>query len=211
MSMLQQLLLYATDAFIEYDAAQAGFDSPEFLRQLALAQRQSYPEAESGREALLTGQVLLEPLTILYAQDFDEEYADSLNQFSFPGFPGAGRAVFYLNLPMAIPVSAQEKEGAWAFLKLLITEDRYAARGRGGWLPLQADFEEKTAAMQDPDAEKLLRTLQESATSVFYYDAAISQILADELPYFLSGDQTADQISTRIQRRAQLYLEETYR
>ena len=147
----------------------------------------------------------------MYAQDFDEEYADSLNQFSFPGFPGAGRAVFYLNLPMAIPVSAQEKEGAWAFLKLLITEDRYAARGRGGWLPLQADFEEKTAAMQDPDAEKLLRTLQESATSVFYYDAAISQILADELPYFLSGDQTADQISTRIQRRAQLYLEETYR
>ena len=65
--------------------------------------------------------------------------------------------------------------------------------------------------MQDPDAEKLLRTLRESATSVFYYDAAISQILADELPYFLSGDQTADQISTRIQRRAQLYLEETYR
>ena len=65
--------------------------------------------------------------------------------------------------------------------------------------------------MQDPDAEKLLRTLQELATSVFYYDTAISQILADELPYFLSGDQNADQISTRIQRRAQLYLEETYR
>ena len=210
-SMLQQLLLHAPEAFVDYEAAEAHFDSPDFLRQLALAQRQSYPEAESGREALLTGQVLLEPLTIAHAQDFDEEYADSLNQFSFPGFPGAGRAVFYLNLPMAIPVSAQEKEGAWAFLKLLITEDRYAARGCGGWLPLQADFEEKTAAMQDPDAEKLLRTLQESATSVFYYDAAISQILADELPYFLSGDQTADQISTRIQRRAQLYLEETYR
>lgn len=67
MSMLQLLLLYATDAFIEYDAAQAGFDSPEFLRLLALAQRQSYPEAESGREALLTGQVLLEPLTIARA------------------------------------------------------------------------------------------------------------------------------------------------
>lgn len=46
---------------------------------------------------------------------------------------------------------------------------------------------------------------------MFYYDAAISQILADELPYFLSGDQTASQIAARIQRRAQLYLEETYR
>ena len=153
-SMLQQLLLHAPEAFVDYEAAEAHFDSPDFLRLLALAQRQTVPEAESVREALLTGQVLLEPLTIMHAQDFDEEYADSLNQFSFPGFPGAGRAVFYPNLPMAIPVSAQEKEGAWAFLKLLITEDRYAARGRGGWLPLQADFEEKTAAMQDPDAEK---------------------------------------------------------
>ena len=39
MSMLQLLLLYATDAFIEYDAAQAGFDSPEFLKQSRAARR----------------------------------------------------------------------------------------------------------------------------------------------------------------------------
>lgn len=93
-SMLQQLLLHAPEAFVDYEAAEAHFDSPDFLRLLALAQRQTVPEAESVREALLTGQVLLEPLTIMHAQDFDEEYADSLNQFSFPGFPGAGRAVF---------------------------------------------------------------------------------------------------------------------
>ena len=66
-SMLQQLLLHAPEAFVDYEAAEAHFDSPDFLRQLALAQRHSYPEAESGREALLTGQVLLEPLTIARA------------------------------------------------------------------------------------------------------------------------------------------------
>ena len=41
-----------------------------------------------------------------------------------------------LRYAKAIPVNAQEKEGAWAFLKLLITEPLYAARSRGGWLPV---------------------------------------------------------------------------
>lgn len=55
MSMLQLLLLYAPDAFIDYHAEQAGFDSPEFLRLLELAKRQTQPEAESPHEAAAAG------------------------------------------------------------------------------------------------------------------------------------------------------------
>ena len=55
MSMLQLLLLYAPDAFLDYDAAQAGFDSPDFLRLLELAKRQTQPEAESPHEAAAAG------------------------------------------------------------------------------------------------------------------------------------------------------------
>ena len=55
MSMLQLLLLYAPDAFIDYDAAQVGFDSPEFLRLLELAKRQTQLEAESPHEAAAAG------------------------------------------------------------------------------------------------------------------------------------------------------------
>ena len=209
-SMLQLLLLYAPDAFVDYDAAKASFDSPDFLRLLELAKRQTQPEAESPREALLTGQTLLEQLMIGRAQYFEEEYEDGLNRLAFPGFPGAGRASFYLTLPMAIPVNAQEKEGAWAFLKLLITEPLYAARSRGGWLPVQSDFEKKTDAMTDPAAQRFLRELQAEAVSALEYDAAIYGILSDELPYYFADEQTAEQIADRIQRRVQLYLEETY-
>ena len=209
-SMLQLLLLYAPDAFVDYDAAKARFDSPDFLRLLELAKRQKQPEAESPREALLTGQTLLEQLMISRVQYFEEEYADGLNQLAFPGFPGAGRASFYLTLPMAIPVNAQEKEGAWAFLKLLITEPLYAARSRGGWLPVQSDFEKKTDAMTDPAAQGFLRELQAEAVSALEYDAAIYGILSDELPYYFADEQTAEQIAERIQRRVQLYLEEVY-
>ena len=174
-SMIQMLLLYAPDAFIDYDAAQASFDSPEFLCLLELAKRQTQPEAESPREALLTGQTLLEQLMIGRAQYFEEEYEDGLNRLAIPGFPGAGRA-----------------------------------SSRGGWLPVQSDFEKKTDTMTDTTAQNLLRELQAEAVSAFDYDAAVDGILADELPYYFADEQTAKQITDRIQRRVQLYLEETY-
>lgn len=209
--MLELLLLHASGTFVDYEAAEARFDSPDFLRLLALAEAQKRPEAEPGRDVLQSGQTLLEELMIVRAEEFEEQYTSELQGCVFSGFPGAGQASFYLTLPMAIPVNAQEKTGAWAFLKLLITEDLYAARSRGGWLPLQADFEEKTAAMTDSAAQALLRELQQAAQTVFYYDEAVQTILREELPYFFAGDQTAAQIADRIQGRVQLYLQETYR
>lgn len=209
--MLELLLLHAPGTFVDYEAAEARFDSPDFLHLLALAEAQKGPEAEPGRDVLQSGQTLLEELMIVRAEEFEEQYTSELQGCVFSGFPGAGQASFYLTLPMAIPVNAQEKAGAWAFLKLLITEDLYAARSRGGWLPLQADFEEKTAAMTDSAAQALLRGLQQTAQTLFYYDEAVQTILREELPYFLAGDQTASQIADRIQGRVQLYLQETYR
>ena len=132
-SMIQMLLLYAPDAFIDYDAAQASFDSPEFLCLLELAKRQTQPEAESPHEAAAAGC----------------RYSQILRK--------------------------------------------------------------KTAAMTDTDAQRLLRELQAEAVSVFEYDAAVSGILADELPYYFAEEQSAGQIADRIQRRVQLYLEETRR
>lgn len=208
--MLELLLLHAPGTFVDYEAAEARFDSPDFLRLLALAEAQKGPEAEPGRDVLQSGQTLLEELMIVRAEEFEEQYTSELQGCVFSGFPGAGQASFYLTLPMAIPVNAREKTGAWAFLKLLITEDLYAARSRGGWLPLQADFEEKTAAMTDSAAQALLRGLQQTAQTLFYYDEAVQTILREELPYFLAGDQTASQIADRIQGRVQLYLQETY-
>ena len=209
--MLELLLLHAPGTFVDYEAAEARFDSPDFLRLLALAEAQKGPEAEPGRDVLQSDQTLLEELMIVRAEEFEEQYTSELQGCVFSGFPGAGQASFYLTLPMAIPVNAREKAGAWAFLKLLITEDLYAARSRGGWLPLQADFEEKTAAMTDSAAQALLRGLQQAAQTVFYYDEAVQTILREELPYFFAGDQTAAQIADRIQGRVQLYLQETYR
>lgn len=67
-----------------------GFDSPEFLRLLELAKRQTQPEAESPREALLTGQTLLEQLMFGRAQEFEAEYAGWPERAFVPRLSGCG-------------------------------------------------------------------------------------------------------------------------
>ena len=210
LELILSLVMQAPGAFVDYEAARAQFDSEEFLRLLTLAAAQKAHAAESPREALLQGEILLEPYMAARTQSFADDLADGLGACAFVGYPGAGRAGFYLTLPMAIPVNAREQDGAWEFLKLLATEPYYAARDRGGWLPVQKDFDEQTAAMEDDSARELLRALQSEAASVFYYDAAICTILRDELPYFFAGEQSAQSIAARIQSRAQLYLTEAY-
>ena len=210
LELILSLAMQAPDAFVDYEAARAQFDSEEFLRLLALAAAQTAHAAESPRDALLQGEILLEPYMAARTQSFEDDLSDGLGECAFVGYPGAGRAGFYLTLPMAIPVNAREKDGAWEFLKLLVTEPYYAAHDRGGWLPVQKDFDEQTAAMTDDSARELLRALQSEAASVFYYDAAICTILRDELPYFFAGEQSAQSIAARIQGRAQLYLTEAY-
>lgn len=210
LELILSLVMQAPGAFVDYEAAQAQFDSEEFLRLLALAAAQTAYAAESPRDALLHGEILLEPYMAARTQSFADDLADGLGACAFVGYPGAGRAGFYLTLPMAIPVNAREKNGAWEFLKLLATEPYYAAHDRGGWLPVQKDFDEQTAAMTDDSARKLLRALQSEAASVFYYDEAVCAILRDELPYFFAGEQSAQSIAARIQSRAQLYLTEAY-
>lgn len=50
--------------------------------------------------------------------------------------------------------------------------------------------------MTDTDAQQLLRELQAEAVSMFEYDAAVSGILADELPYYSRRSSPPDRSQT---------------
>ena len=130
----------------------------------------------------------------------------------YPGYPDAAGGSFYLNLPMAIPAAAQEKDGAWAFMKLLFSSDYYATRG--GWLPLQSGFEASIKdALADGASEESLQKLaqiQENICSAAYYEEAITDILADETSYLFAGARTVEETAERIDQRVQLYLTEQW-
>ena len=113
---------------------------------------------------------------------------------------------------MAIPAAAAEKDGAWAFLKLLFSSSYYATRG--GWIPLQdgfiASIQEARRNGASEESIRKLAELQKSVRNLAYYDEEISNILADETGYLFAGARTAEETAAQIDKRVQLYLTEQW-
>ena len=216
-SLAVTLPLYMLPTFVDYENAEAHFDSAEaasfftFLSKVQPHAQIPYT-AENELEALERGEILFAQLMLLSPEQFAETDALFDGKLIYPGYPDAAGGSFYLNLPMAIPAAAQEKDGAWAFMKLLFSSDYYATRG--GWLPLQSGFEASIKdALADGASEESLQKLaqiQENICSAAYYEEAITDILADETSYLFAGARTVEETAERIDQRVQLYLTEQW-
>ncbi len=207
---LQMMDMHVLHTLVDYENAVSHFDSPEALDFLAflnsIKPHQELPyEAENEWEALLNGEGMFVEYTIYSADAFAEtdRMAEGL---VCPGYPGAAGGSFYLNLPMAIPAAAAEKEGAWEFLKMLITSDYYVTRG--GWLPLQRDFDADLQNITAAESREKLAEIQKHICYVSYYDKPITNIVRDETSYMFSGVHTPEETAALIHSRVQLYLSE---
>ena len=216
-SLAVTLPLYMMSTFVDYENAQAHFDSAEgvsfftFLNQVKPHAELSYT-AENELEALQNGEILFAQLMLLSPEQFAETDALFDGRLVYPGYPDAPGGSFYFNLPMAIPAAAKEKDGAWAFMKLLFSSSYYATRG--GWIPLQSGFEASVRdALANGASEKSMQKLsqmQADLRSIAYYDEAITDILADETSYLFAGARTVEETAQRVNRRVQLYLTEQW-
>lgn len=216
-SLAVTLPLYMLPTFVDYENARARFSSSEAIAFLTFLNNvQSHVQipytAENELEAIQKGEILFAQLMLLSPEQFAETDALFDGKLIYPGYPDAAGGSFYLNLPMAIPAAAQEKDGAWAFMKLLFSSDYYATRG--GWIPLQSGFEAsiKDALTNGASEESLqkLAQIQENICSAAYYEEAISDILADETSYLFAKARTVEETAERIDQRVQLYLTERW-
>lgn len=214
-SLALTLPLYMIHTLVDYENAESKFDSAEAISFLTFLNNvrphvQIPYEAENEMDALRNGEILFAQMMILSPEMFAETEDLFDGELLYPGYPDAAGGSFYLNLPMSIPVAAEEKYGAWEFMKMLFSSGYYATRG--GWIPLQSGFE---ASMQDAIANgvskesiRKLREIQENICSLAYYDKMISDILADEVSYMFAGKKTAEETAEQIDQRVQLYLTE---
>lgn len=213
--LVESLPMYMLHTLVDYTNAESLMESEEALAFLTFLDRvqpseQLQYDAETEMEALQSGEILFSETMLARAELFaqtEEEYGTEL---VYPGFPGAPGGCFYLNYPMAIPATAAEKEGAWAFMKMLFTSSYYA--NRGGWIPLQSGFE---ASMQDALAQGVseqsvqkLTQLQSQVHTLACYDEAVTSILADETGYLFAGIRTVEEAAEQIDQRIRLYLTE---
>ncbi len=155
--ILNYVLMYNQNAFIDWSAGSCSFDSPEFQSLLQFAD--SFPSEiapdpdRPGTPALIqSGQVLLKN-TFLY--DFDSiqmdmaMFGEDAVCIGFPtpeGTPGHGLTTAYA---YGIPSKSHNKEGAWAFMESVLAEEENA-RNQMGFPTLKRRLEAMTAeALQE--------------------------------------------------------------
>lgn len=212
-AQLYYIVFHAFDSFVDAENRQAHFDTDAFVQLLTfLNDVSNRPEAQSddAMEALRRGEILLQPVTLSRADQYEEFAAQLGEDISFVGYPGGSGASFYLTTPVAICANAHEKDGAWAFIQTLLQASYFSIRG--GFSPVAAKLDRQLADALDagctqPSVDAIYDLIY-TATRVATYDETVLTIVQDEAAPYFDGQCSAEQAAQRIQQRVQLYLTE---
>lgn len=228
---LEIFLRYSMDDFYDQETGECSFSSPEFTEMLTIAaglsaeydSDASIQELLHKEEVLLYQAYLVDCLNIQLIQKlFGEEAA-------YPGYPGAGNLISF-SYRWAVSNLSENKEGAWEFIKFLLTEEQFKDI-LGGFPVRQQYFDEMVeeamkenenigfiSTLQDGTTIKMepltdeqagiLRKLVYSAEKTVEYDTEIYNIIVEEAQSYFAGQKTAEEVGAVIQDRVEIYLEE---
>lgn len=237
-SFMQEFFLQdlKNSSFVDWDAGQAYFDSPEFSEILALSERYAVerlvPTTRSEvismmREGSCLGEVayILGPESLAY---YDAMLGEGANYIGFPG-PDGSRNYISAASPLTIRASATEeqKQGAFLFLELLLEyqTQKDMVAGSRVFSVRQDVFEEQLENMDeevtytvdgepltiDVDAEDIkwkLLDLYEDSVPYPSLPPGLREVVSEELQSFFSGQKSAKDVCAVLQNRVQLYLNE---
>ncbi len=221
------------DTFVDWEAGECYFDSPEFIEFLEFTNTfpaQYTPTMESQMDIVARGDM---PIfnTALFASDgmrmWLEAFGEPITPIGYPGANGNGSA-FEIQTGFAMMAACEHKDVAWEFLRTLLTREYQSMRvgdlGLNGYIPtnrhvLTADLDEKCEAvtnsagivLNDPmtQAERdQFEALLAATTATRYYDDSLMEILHDEAQGYYDGVRSAKEAAKNIQARAELYMAE---
>jgi hypothetical protein len=211
---LDFLLRESIGEFVDLEAGTCNFETQEFYDLLTLCKNDGpaeYTEGSMPEEILCcdmaTGNMgnfatdVIAPL---------EESGDVL--IGYPDAGGSGASIIFYD-EMSICALGQQQEGAWQFLRTLMSYDyQYCARSMA---PVRQDAFE---ARQDWYMQVTGACTQEQLQEVreFIYnaqhcrtnDSPAVPIVEEEAAAFFAGDKTAEEVARIIQSRVSIYLGE---
>lgn len=124
-SVMEDILQYYSEGFIDRAAGEASFDSAEFVELLEYAYRFPAEKKKRGVGDLLEGRQLFTQVEIydLLRSRFTQISNTGRNDVTvwkgYPGIAGSG-SVFCPETPMAMAANGKHKEAAWEFLRSIL-------------------------------------------------------------------------------------------
>lgn len=199
--------------YVDIEAASCSFDSDSFKAQLQLLKLQEAAKAEPFPcNGLLYYDVIADVGTIAY--DAERYLLPPMEQYVFCGYPSdhADGSVLHFSELFAINANSNQKSGAYAFLRYLLTQPcqetmRLRLPVNDPVLQTQLAGQLEKEAITQREIE-LFYQLVDGLRTADYPTATVEQIIREELAPYLAGDATEDEAAERIQSRVYLYLQE---
>lgn len=248
---VDSMIVFNIGQYVNYETGECNFNTDSFKKALeyaktlpteidydSLYQDDNYwTERES---AYRTGKTILRNE---YIYDFraikqDEEgyFGEPVSLIGVPSDSGNG-SMIQATSSLAIMEKAKNPDGAWEFIKTLLTDD---AQENLGEFPVKLSALEKLAEKAkerpywdndgkkeyyddqvwvgnqaftitpntDEDNERMMNFIK-SVTSVYEYDSELLKIIDEEDQAFFSGQKSVDEVADIIQNRASTYINES--
>lgn len=159
--VLNYILLFASNQFIDWETGECHFESEEFIKLLEFAnefpKEIDYSELYNDRDyweqqetMFREGRALLMPYSIANFQDFqyceDGTFGEQITAVGFPVKDGVGNVIMY-NSNFAISAKSQYQQEAWEFLRYYLTEE-YQDTIEYGWPVLSSSLNKKMEEAQ---------------------------------------------------------------
>lgn len=233
-NLLLQTLPGLMDRFVDWKKGKCKFDSKEFAEYLSLLKSTNPDLKNTGGDNYNRFHSGVEQGTVLYAlfycsgpKDFFQyitQKKDSLEVIGFPTHDGKPFFVTYPQKQYAIYADSKCKEGAWAFLEFLLSEEQQNQNenSRSSYITIfpanrnalerylarPASEEEEEEGMEE--ARETVRYMLEHAhpSQMEGRNEEIHYIIVEELEAFLRGDKSLEDTANVIQKRASLYVYE---
>lgn len=213
-SLLDSVCIISESAFTDRENASCDFDNDYFRSLLEFCNSSPYDEFIDGQSVSIGFEnALLTPERISSVVRFNVMpgvYGDDL---VFVGFPDGdmGCSYYICGLGYAIPAQSSNKEGAWAYIKhmLSVEAQRYVTAG------LPVILEAFELALEDGDVSeemqyKALELLERTKYAESVHDAGLKEIITDSCQNYFDGTATLDDTVDIIQSRASVYMSEQY-
>jgi len=236
-TMINYLMEYCVDDFLDLNIGTCRFDSPEFIAWLEFAKTFPAELSESfwnnydwdaqkrifrDKKAVLSYCFIWEMGELLY--DIHGTLGSEASFIGFPGLKGNSSVIISDCDGFLLSSKSEHREGAWSFVRYFLTEEYQTGDQIEGLPVMKKVFEEQlTQAAEKPyrvDAETTLEPFSQKEINEIrdfiyslekrtYNDANVLQIVTEEAYSFFAGAKSAKEAAEIIQNRVQLYLDES--
>lgn len=213
-SLLDSVCIISESAFTDRENASCDFDNDYFRSLLEFCNSSPYDEFIDDQSVSIGFEnALLTPERISSVVRFKVMPGVYGDDPVFVGFPDGdmGCSYYICGLGYAIPAQSSNKEGAWAYIKhmLSVEAQRYVTAG----LPVILKAFELALEHGDVSEDmqrKALELLERTKYAESVQDSGLKEIITDSCRNYFDGNATLDDTVDIIQSRVSVYMSEQY-